>query len=91
MGRLALCLALVVLVGVEQVEAEFIVSWGRDDFNQVTNTPSGAGFTAIAGGGTHSLALASSEVIPEPSTLAGLISLARAGGIGFGWRRRRKA
>ena len=36
-----------------------ITSWGRDNYNQVTSTPTNTGFTAIAGGVYHSLALAS--------------------------------
>jgi hypothetical protein len=33
------------------------VSWGRDSEGQVTNTPTGSGFTQVAGGVFHSLAL----------------------------------
>ena len=33
------------------------MSWGLDDYDQVGNTPGGNGFTAIAGGAWHSLAL----------------------------------
>ena len=36
-----------------------ITSWGWDNYDQVTNTPLGTNFTAIAGGGYHSLALKS--------------------------------
>ena len=36
-----------------------ITSWGRDSSNQVTDTPLGTDFTAIAGGRSHSLALKS--------------------------------
>ena len=34
-----------------------IVSWGWNDYGQVSNTPTGYGFVAVAGGGDHSLAL----------------------------------
>jgi len=34
-----------------------ILSWGKDNFGQVSNTPTETGFSAIAGGGQHSLAL----------------------------------
>ena len=34
-----------------------IVSWGIDVYNQVSNTPTGTGFTQVAGRGSHSLAL----------------------------------
>ena len=50
--------AVVVLVGVGRASAT-VVSWGYDSVNQVTGTPGGTGFTAIAGGGSHSLALTS--------------------------------
>ncbi len=36
-----------------------IYSWGYDGDDQVADTPNGTGYTAIAGGGYHSLALAS--------------------------------
>ncbi|MCH2116084.1 MAG: PEP-CTERM sorting domain-containing protein, partial [Pirellulales bacterium] len=36
-----------------------IISWGEDWEGQVSNTPSGTDFTAIAGGEYHSLALKS--------------------------------
>ena len=35
-----------------------IVSWGRDDYKQVTNTPAGTDFEAVAGGFAHGLAIA---------------------------------
>jgi PKD repeat protein len=34
-----------------------IVSWGNDDFGQVSQTPAGTGYTAVAAGSAHSLAL----------------------------------
>ena len=49
-----------------------ITSWGYDNIDQVTDTPLGTNFTAIAGGWSHGLAL-SDGVVPEPST--GLLSL----------------
>ncbi len=36
-----------------------IYSWGYDGYDQVADTPNGTGYTAIAGGRYHSLALAS--------------------------------
>ena len=37
---------------------ESLVSWGRDNYNQVSGTPAGADFVQVAGaGGYHSLAL----------------------------------
>ncbi|HUU91179.1 MAG TPA: PEP-CTERM sorting domain-containing protein [Phycisphaerae bacterium] len=47
-----------------------IVTWGADDFGQVSNAPIGTGFTAIDSGYSNSLALT-----PEPATLA-LLALA---------------
>ena len=35
-----------------------IISWGSDTHGQITDTPTGTGYTAITGGGLHSLALA---------------------------------
>ena len=34
-----------------------IVSWGADNYDQISGTPTGSGFTAIATGGDHGLAL----------------------------------
>ena len=42
-----------------QALSETITSWGYDIYNQVTDTPRDTNFTAIAGGGYHSLALKS--------------------------------
>ena len=36
-----------------------LVSWGRDDYGQVTSTPTGSNFVAIACGYDHSVALRS--------------------------------
>jgi|GEM_PF-6423051 len=49
--------------------AASILSWGSDTHNQVTGTPSGNDFIAIAGGGLHSVAL---------SSAGGQISLVRS-------------
>ena len=46
-----------------------IASWGYNLENQVTDTPAGVGYQAIAAGYQHSLAL-----IPEPETL-GLLGM----------------
>ncbi|MEN6341306.1 MAG: dockerin type I domain-containing protein [Methanospirillum sp.] len=53
-------LALLVLASavlVTPVLGDVIVSWGSDTSSQVSQTPTGAGFTAVAAGGEHSLAL----------------------------------
>ena len=66
-----------------------ITSWGWDGYNQVTNTPLDTNFTAIAGGGYHSLALTSDSVavVPEPSSIA----MFGIGALGlFGYSRRRR-
>ena len=42
-----------------QALSDTITSWGRDNYNQVTDTPLDTNFTAIAGGYFHSLALKS--------------------------------
>jgi len=41
----------------DSARAGFIVSWGDDGNGQVSNTPEGSGFTTIAAGSNHSLAL----------------------------------
>ena len=48
-----------VLLALVPASSATIYSWGRDVDDQVTDTPNGTGYTAIAGGGYHSLALAS--------------------------------
>ncbi len=58
--RTAVGLALLGLVAFGgTAKADSIVSWGYDNYDQVSGTPAGSGFTAIAGGDHHSLALAS--------------------------------
>ena len=53
-------LAVIGLMAVRaRVEAGLIVSWGTDTYGQVSGTPTGTDFTAIAGGLGHSMALAS--------------------------------
>ncbi len=48
-----------VLLALVPASSATIYSWGDDGLDQVTDTPNGTGYTAIAGGGYHSLALAS--------------------------------
>ena len=52
-------------------DAGTLVGWGKNDYGQA-NPPQGNRFVAVSAGGNHSLAIE----IPEPSTLAGLLSLA---------------
>jgi len=54
---LALILAFLCLACHGQANAGEIVSWGSDVSGEVTDTPSGNNFVAIAAGGGHSLAL----------------------------------
>ncbi len=55
MKRIILMLLLGVLP--VAVNADSLESWGRDDYNQVTDTPADTDFIAVAGGWYHSLAL----------------------------------
>ena len=61
-----------------------IAAWGLDDFGQVSNTPTGTGFTAIAGGFYHGYALRAEQppTVPEPSTVV----LTGLGAIAVVWR-----
>ena len=59
MRRIALFAAVVVLIGVGQVEGSVVVGWGYDLSGQVSDVPVGDDFTAIAAGRTHGLALKS--------------------------------
>ena len=68
-----------------------IISWGDDSDNQVTNTPSGTNFTAIAGGGYHSMALSVSAVPLPTSAWMGLALLGGMGVVGVMRRRMRSA
>ena len=63
-----------------------IAAWGWDAFGQVSGAPTGT-FSAVASRANFSLAL---NPIPEPSTVASLLSLGIVGLIGF-WYRRRKS
>lgn len=54
-------------VGVEMAQASSIVSWGKDDFGQVSNTPTETDFITIDGGFDHSLALRAGGSIGTPS------------------------
>ena len=57
-----------------------ITSWGIDDYNQVSYTPSGTGFTAIAAGNYHSLVLDGVNIIPLPaSAWMGIVLLGAIG------------
>ena len=46
-----------VSAGVGYLDESGIVSWGRDDWGQVSDTPAGTDFAAVAAGYIHSLAL----------------------------------
>ena len=58
---IAISLSLVVVMQPQALSGTVgaITSWGRDNYYQVSNTPTGTDFTAIAGGYGHSLALKS--------------------------------
>ncbi len=69
-----------VLLALVPASSATIYSWGSDAYDQVTDTPNGTGYTAIAGGESHSLALAAPvAAIPEPATAA--LALLGAGGL----------
>ena len=59
------------ITGAPGAHADSIVSWGYDDHNQVSGTPSGTGYTAIAHGWNHSLALQvqAGPTVPEPAAI----------------------
>ena len=59
-----------------------LVGWGTNYFGQ-TDVPSGNGFLAIAAGGNHVLA-----IVPEPRSVAGLVTMAGAWLL-LAWARRR--
>jgi hypothetical protein len=46
-----------VLADVGYLDEGSIVSWGRDDYGQIGDTPTGINFTAVAASSSHSLAL----------------------------------
>ena len=58
---IAISLSLVVVMQPQALSGTVgaITSWGRDNYDQVSNTPTGTDFAAIAGGFGHSLALKS--------------------------------
>jgi len=59
MKKLIVSLAGIVLISglVGTIQAALVISWGRDNYGQVSNTATGSDFIAIAGGDYHSLAL----------------------------------
>jgi hypothetical protein len=65
-----------------------IVAWGNDDYGQVSNTPTGTGFTAIASGYLNGYALRAEQTpaVPEPSTVV----LTGLGAIAVIWRQSRR-
>ncbi len=72
MRLITLSLILVATLATTAVDAESIVSWGADSYNQVSGTPSGTGYIAIAGGDYHSFALQPQTVgpaVPEPAAI----------------------
>lgn len=68
MNRAIMAMGLICLLTcVHQVDASTVVAWGDNRWGQVSNAPTGTGFTAIAGGGaTTGYAL---SPVPEPATL----------------------
>ena len=56
---LAMTCVVVQIAAAGQVEGAVVVGWGFDNHGQVSNTPAGSDFVAIAGGAFHSLALTS--------------------------------
>ncbi|MFN9269672.1 MAG: PEP-CTERM sorting domain-containing protein [Planctomycetaceae bacterium] len=74
-----------------------IVAWGNDDYGQVSGTPTGTGFTAIASGGFHGYALRAdgsiaawgSDFFGEVSntpTGTGFTAIAAGGSFGYALR-----
>jgi len=59
MRRFALLVAVGLLLTRSAMADDTIVSWGRDNWDQVSDTPTDTGFQAIAAGDSHSLALTS--------------------------------
>ena len=57
MRCLTLQLVLMAMLCVGRARADGIVSWGDDRFGQVSDTPTGTDFIAVAAGWNHSLAL----------------------------------
>ena len=69
-----------------------IAAWGSNYFGDVSQAPTGSGFTAIAGGNFTGYALmtvvAAPTAVPEPSTIISA-TIASVMGLGYGWRRRK--
>ncbi len=70
--------------------ADSIVAWGIDWYGQVTDTPTGTGYTAIAAGYAHSLALLVPVPLPALSPLGIALLLTFLGATAY-WRLRASA
>jgi hypothetical protein len=77
------------LIGLAPANADMIAAWGYDGQGQVSNAPTGAGFTAIAGGDFNGYAL-QAQVVPEPSSIV-MLGMGAVGIMGYGWRKRKQA
>ena len=85
-----IALTAVVLCLPDSARAGSIVAWGSDIDGKVNDTPTGSDFTAIAAGGTHSLALRADgsiaswglddySVVSDTPTGSGFIAIAAGG------------
>src|SRR4051812_28390530 len=75
-----LTVLIVVVATGPATQAGSIESWGYDDDGQVSATPAGTGFKAIAGGSYHSLALrADGSIVSWGNDVIGLVSATPAG------------
>ena len=73
MNRAIMAIGLICLLTcVHQANASKVVAWGANDYGQVSNAPTGTGFTAIAGGGQEGYALTSNGSIVEWGSGIGL-------------------
>ena len=81
MNRAIMAMGLICLLTcVHQVNAGTIVAWGYNGEGQVSNAPTGTGFTAIAGGGWSGYALTENgSIVAWGNDSAGQVSNAPTG------------
>ena len=74
----AICCALALVAPALGVTPLEIADWGKDDYSQVSQTPAGAGYTAVAAGQLHSVALRLPAPVAafETNTTSGVAPLA---------------